>query len=238
MRTRVFIRGVLAAVALFCVTSQAGAADYYSVNVHGSKMGYKIVTITRFNDRESCDETAVSRNTNMDETWITVLAGCAEAKDAPADTSKMFARQPLSDPYIIFSDPNGYKNVVRFQDVPPVVIDALTWKWAEGLKQQGFNDLAVIMDPTRQAIKDKIDKAKAYMGGQPQPAASQATSTAENKKTAPKKQIAKKDRLYLKNGQVIDGNILEKNAQGVWFETDDGIKLLFTHDEIKKSTPA
>ena len=218
----------------------AFAEDYYSVSIHKTDKGFTMTTMTGFEDEDSCRETALDRAKSADKSWQPASSECVSRMQMSDNHLKMFERTMLDQPYLAFSDANNFKNIVLFTDVPPVVIDAMLWKWKSELKKQGMEDVVIVMDPQRQKLMDLVDKTKAKLTGRTEKSedvvnAAMSAAAYEPVVLPPvRPAMVKHDSLLLHNGQRVTGQILERRQDGIWFRADDGVDLLFTNAEIKQ----
>ncbi len=213
-----------------------------------------MTTMTAFSDAEACLETAKDRGQQTSDDWKPVISECLNLAQMTGESLKMFERAPLEQPYLAFLDENDYENVVLFTEVPPVMIDAFLLKWQSELKKQGMKDVVIVTDPKRHKLLDLVGRTKERLTGSENKedvlkAATEAAKSEPEPETkfvpepepAPvpvpepaRPAMVKNDSLVLHNGQTVNGRILEKRADGVWFRADEGVDMLFTHAEIKK----
>ena len=233
---RVFLKTLSVFFMTFFLCLPAHAEkNYYSVTEHTSKEKYKMLTMTRFSDEDSCQETADSRNADMGEAWHVASSRCLQGMMLPKESAELFEQKIQPLPYLVFSDANGFANVVQFQNVPPVVVDAMVWKWSDALKAQNLKNVVVVMDANRQGVKNLIEEAKNRIAGKKdEPAEAEPKPSApEVPKARSKQAFSKKDKLIFKNGQVLEGNLLERRKDGYWFQAEDGIELFFSDAEVQ-----
>ena len=222
---------------VFCavLVAEASAADYYSVTTHQSKAGYIMMTLTAFTERDSCEETAQARNAPMDDNWAIVASRCAARNSMLDEQLAMFKREQLKDPYLAFVDIAGYDNVVGFTNVPPVVLDAMIWKWSEGLKEQRMNNVVIVMDAKRKKLNELVREAKRRMQGM-----TQLTSFKLSKRSEAglgREPFVPTHQLVLKSGHLLKAMLIQERKEGLWLRVDEGIELLFTRDEIEDMRP-
>lgn len=157
------LRGVFLGIFLILAASPAFAENYYSVSVHKSKQGFNMTTMSGFKDQGSCRATAEDRSKPIDDNWQAVSSECVDRARMTDTAFEMFERNTIKEPYLAFLDDNQVRNVILFTQVPPVMVDAMLWKWQSELKKQGMKDLVIIMDPNRKKIQEMIDKAKSSL---------------------------------------------------------------------------
>ena len=124
-----------------------------------------MTTMSGFKDQGSCRATAEDRSKAIDENWQAVSSECVSRARMTDIALEMFERKMVKEPYLAFLDDNQVRNVILFTQVPPVMVDAMLWKWQSELKKQGMKGLEIIMDPNRKKIQEMIEKAKSSLTG-------------------------------------------------------------------------
>ena len=197
-----------------------------------------MTTMTAFDDMESCRETAEARGQVLNQDWHPTSSHCLGFGQMDQEQLEMFEKKTLGQPYLVFSDGNDFQNVVFFAHVPPVMIDAMLWKWQSELKKQGMKDVVIVMDPQRKKIMDLVEKVKASLSKHPEREADVAAvvtaAATEPEARVVRTALAKYDSLLLSNGQTVTGQILERRPDGIWFRVDEGVDMLFSYGEIKQ----
>ncbi|HTL70774.1 MAG TPA: hypothetical protein VL404_05745 [Candidatus Eisenbacteria bacterium] len=79
-------------------------------------------------------------------------------------------------------------------------------------------------------VREVVDASKAVLP----PATTARLEAGTQKLEATQAQTrANLDRVTLKNGQSLYGHVVEEEGDGIWFEMDEGTKMLLKNDEIK-----
>ncbi|MFH1093357.1 MAG: hypothetical protein V1739_04275 [Candidatus Omnitrophota bacterium] len=129
---------------IFLYTPLSYAQDYYAMIAHKSKNNNYLARIVKCPDKDTCLKVVELNSIDLNNNWRFAEAECLTGPENDQLFNSVFNRKSIPEPYIYFTDVNGFPTVLKFMDISPLLIDVMISRWEKALKQQGAKNIVII----------------------------------------------------------------------------------------------